>query len=306
MEEEKTFEEHVRDIGNWFSKNLPAIFAILISVFFLFTGVVKVLPTELNWKEQTIMTFVTIVAGFSITSLVGEYGFISAKNSKLFIDTRVEYDKSVRGALKYREAIDQLAKEKAESNLKQLRIHILESVNIAYEDVFNEYGRVITEFDIYKYKNEKGFVKKVRAYHKSIKLKVEDTNIFGLASSSLFGVKKEISEKEYRTKNSAKSLIIKVLLSIATAGIMLQFLGWDIGALIYAFMQVVLWTAMGLITRQKNYNFIMEEIMPQYIGKRIVIDEFMEMGEDKKAEYVNRAEKSHEKIKQLPYIPLNH
>ena len=298
MEDEKTFEEHIRDIGNWFSKNLPAIFAILISVFFLFTGVVKVLPTELNWKEQTIMTFVTIVAGFSITSLVGEYGFTSAKNSKQFIDTRMDYDKSVRSALKYRKPIEELSKEKAEDNLKTLRIHILESVNIAYEDVFNEYGRANTDFDIYKYKNEKGFIKKLRAYHRVLKLKVEDTNIFGLASSSLFGIKKEITEKEYRTKSNAKSLIIKVLLSIATAGIMLQFLGWDIGALIYAFMQVVLWVAMGLITRQKNYNFIMEEIMPQYSSKRIVIDEFMEMSEEKKQEYINKSIK----LKQLPYI----
>ena len=299
--DEKTFEEHIREIGNWFSKNLPAIFAILISVFFLFTGVVKVLPTELDWKEQTIMTFVTIVAGYSITSLVGEYGFSSAKNSQIFINTRMDYDKSVRGALKYREAIDELAKEKAENNLKTLRIHILESVNINYDDVFNEYGRVITEFNITKYKHENGYVKKVRAYHKAIKLKVMDTNIFGLASSSLFGIKKEITEKEYRTKSSAKSLIIKVLLSIATAGIMLQFLGWNIGALIYAFMQVVLWVAMGLITRQKNYNFIMEEIMPQYIGKRIVIDEFMEMEDSKKQEYIERTKK----YKALPFIPLN-
>ena len=299
--EEKTFEEHIRDIGNWFSKNLPAIFAVLISVFFLFTGVVKVLPTDLDWKEQTIMTFVTIVAGFSITSLVGEYGFSSAKNSQMFINTRMEYDKSVRGALKYREAIDQLAQDKANDNLRTLRIHILESVNLNYDDIFNEENRVITDFDITKYKKENGYVKKLRAYHKAIKLRVVDTNIFGLASSSLFGVKKDITEKEYRTKSSAKSLIIKVLLSIATAGIMLQFLGWNIGALIYAFMQVVLWVAMGLITRQKNYNFIMEEIMPQYIGKRIVIDEFMEMEDSKKQEYIERTKK----YKALPFIPLN-
>ena len=299
--EEKTFEEHIRDIGNWFSKNLPAIFAVLISVFFLFTGVVKVLPTDLDWKEQTIMTFVTIVAGFSITSLVGEYGFSSAKNSQIFINTRMEYDKSVRGALKYREAIDQLAQDKANDNLRTLRIHILESVNLNYDDIFNEENRVITDFDITKYKKENGYVKKLRAYHKAIKLRVVDTNIFGLASSSLFGVKKDITEKEYRTKSSAKSLIIKVLLSIATAGIMLQFLGWNIGALIYAFMQVVLWVAMGLITRQKNYNFIMEEIMPQYIGKRIVIDEFMEMEDSKKQEYIERTKK----YKALPFIPLN-
>ena len=299
--DEKTFEEHIRDIGNWFSKNLPAIFAVLISVFFLFTGVVKVLPTDLDWKEQTIMTFVTIVAGFSITSLVGEYGFSSAKNSQMFINTRMEYDKSVRGALKYREAIDQLAQDKANDNLRTLRIHILESVNLNYDDIFNEENRVITDFDITKYKKENGYVKKLRAYHKAIKLKVVDTNIFGLASSSLFGVKKDITEKEYRTRSSAKSLIIKVLLSVATAGIMLQFLGWNIGALIYAFMQVVLWVAMGLITRQKNYNFIMEEIMPQYIGKRIVIDEFMEMEDSKKQEYIERTKK----YKALPFIPLN-
>ena len=265
MDEEKTFEEHVRNIGNWFSKNLPAIFAVLISVFFMFTGVIKVLPTELSWKEQTIMTFITIVAGFSITSLVGEYGFSSAKNTKEFIDEKKEYNDEVKNSLQYREAIDQLAKERAEDNLKQVRIHLLEGVNLFYDEIFDEYGRLNKEFNIYNYKNDKGFHKKLRAYYRAIRLKIQDTNVFGMASSSLFGVKKEVTEKDYRTKSSIKSLVIKVLLSIATAGIMLQFLGWDIGALIYAFMQVVLWVAMGLITRQKNYNFIMEEVMKKII-----------------------------------------
>lgn len=299
--DEKTFEEGVRAFGGWLSKNLPAIFAILISVFFLFTGVINVLPTNLGWKEQTIMTFVTIVAGFSITSLVGEYGFSSAKNTKLYKDSVIDYNKSVKGALKYREAIDQLAKEKAEDNLKALRIHILESVNISYDDVFNEYGRIKTDFDIYKYKQEKGFVKKIRAYNKAVRLKIVDTNMFGMANNSLFGIKKEVTEKEYRTKSSLKSIFIKLLLSVATAGIMIQFLGWDLGALIYAFMQVVLWVAMGLITRQKNYNFIMEEILPQIDSKRLTIDEFMEMDDSKKQIYIDKTKK----YKELPYIPLN-
>lgn len=302
MEEEISFEERVRNVGGWLSKNLPAIFAILISAFFLFTGVIKVLPTEMSLKEQTIMTFITIIAGFSITSLVGEYGFTSAKNTSLYRDTTEDYNKAVKGALKYREAIDELAKERAEDNLKKLRIHILESVNISYDEVFNDYGRLITDFDIYKYKDEKGFVKKIRSYHKAVKLKVVDTNVFGLASSSLFGIKKQISEKEYRTKNSIKSLLIKVLLSIATVGIMFQFLGWDWSALIYAFMQVVLWVAMGLITRQKNYNFVIEEILPQINSKELIIKEFMELDETKKNIYIEKTKK----IKQLPYLPLNH
>ena len=301
MEEEISFEERVRNVGGWLSKNLPAIFAILISAFFLFTGVIKVLPTEMSWKEQTIMTFITIIAGFSITSLVGEYGFTSAKNTSLYRNTMEDYNKAVKGALKYREAIDELAKERAEDNLKKLRIHILESVNISYDEVFNDYGRLITDFDIYKYKNEKGFVKKIRAYHKAVKLKVVDTNVFGLASSSLFGIKKQISEKEYRTKNSIKSLLIKVLLSIATVGIMFQFLGWDWSALIYAFMQVVLWVAMGLITRQKNYNFVIEEILPQINSKELIIKEFMELDDTKKNIYIEKTKK----LKQLPYLLLN-
>lgn len=298
MDEEKTFEEHVRNIGNWFSKNLPAIFAVLISVFFMFTGVIKVLPTELSWKEQTIMTFITIVAGFSITSLVGEYGFSSAKNTKEFIDEKKEYNDEVKNSLQYREAIDQLAKERAEDNLKQVRIHLLEGVNLFYDEIFDGYGRLNKEFNIYNYKNDKGFHKKLRAYYRAIRLKIQDTNVFGMASSSLFGVKKEVTEKDYRTKSSIKSLVIKVLLSIATAGIMLQFLGWDIGALIYAFMQVVLWVAMGLITRQKNYNFIMEEVLPQMVSKKLIIKEFIAMSDTDKNKYIDKTKK----YKQLPFI----
>lgn len=302
---ERTFEESVRNVGQWFSKNLPGIFAILISIFFLFTGVIKVLPTEMDWKEQTIMTFVTIVAGFSITSLVGEYGFTSAKKTDKFIRTEEQYDEAVKNGLRYRDAIDELAREKAMQNLTSVRIHALESVNLYYPDIFDEEGRLKTDFDIYKFKNDKHFTRKLRVYHKVVKMKIRDVNVFAMASSSIFGITKETTEKAYRTRSSLKSLIIKALLSIGTVGIMFQFLGWDVSALIYAFMQVVLWVSMGLITRQKNFNFIYDEIIPQIRNRQLIIDEFLVKSDAEKETYIVRAKLRHTKVKELPYIENN-
>lgn len=300
--EERTFEQTMRGVSNWFSKNLPAIFAILISLFFLFTGVVKVLPTEMDWKEQTIMTFITIVAGFSITSLVGEYGFSSAKNSEKFNRIENEYNASVKEGLKYREAIDELAREKAEANLKSVRIHSLEGVNLYYPDIFDDDGRLNPDFDIFKFKEEQEFTKKLKVYNRVVRMKVRNTNVFVMASSSIFGITKEETEKAFRVKNSVKSLVIKVLLSIGTVGIMFQFLGWDVSAFIYAFMQIVLWVAMGLISRQKNFNFIYDEIIPQIQSRKLIIDEFLAKSDTEKDAYILKAKQRHTKVKQLPYI----
>lgn len=302
---EKTFEETIRGIGNWFGKNLPGIFVILISIFFLFTGVIKVVPTEMNWKEQTIMTFLTIIAGFSITSLVGEYGFSSAKKSDKFRRCENEYDAAVKQGLKYREPIDELAMEKAEANLKSVRLHLLEGVNLYYPDIFDDDGRLKTDFDITKFKNEKGFTKKLRAYHTAVRMKIRNVNVFSMASSSVFGITKEKSEKSYRTETSVRSLITKVLLSIGTVGIMFQFLGWDVSAFIYAFMQIVLWIAMGLISRQKNFNFIYDEIIPQINNRKLIIEEFMAKSDAEKDAYILKAKQRHTKVKQLPYIENN-
>lgn len=299
---EKTFEESVRNVGKWFSKNLPAIFVVLISIFFMFTGVVKVVPTEMDWKEQTIMTFITIVAGFSITSLVGDYGFTSAKETEKFRRVDEEYTNSVRKGLKYREPIDELAREKAELNLKSVRIHLLEGVNIYYGDVFYEDGRLNTEFDIFKFKNEKNFMKKLHAYNRAVKLKVQTVSVFSMARNSIFGITKEKSEKEFRTEKSLKSLVFKVFLSIGTVGIMFVFLGWDVSALIYAFMQIVLWVAMGLIDRQKNFNFIYDEIIPQITERTIIIEEFLAKSDVEKDSYILKAKQRHTKVKELPYI----
>ena len=301
-ESERTFEENIRSVGQWFGRNLPGIFAILIALFFLFTGVVKVSQADMTWQEQTMMTIINIIAGYSITSLVAEYGFTSAKTSPKYRDIESAYNLSVRKGIKYRGAIDEFAYDKATENLKEVRIHLLEGVNLWYWDIFDDDGRIKTDFDIYAYKKDKKFTQKLRIYHKAVKLHVSNISVFNLASSSIFGVSKEKTEKNYRTTTSVKSLVLKVLLSFVTVGIMFTFLGWNVSALIYAFMQIVLWTSMGLIQRQKNFNFIYDEIIPQFETRRLIIDEFMEKTDSEKETYILKANQRKVKVKQLPYI----
>lgn len=298
---EETFEDGVRKVTNWLSKNLSGIFASLISLFFIFQGVVDVLPTTMGIKEQIITAFINIFAGFSITSLVGEYGFTSAKNSKYFIKVREEYNNSVKGALKYREAIEEMAKKRALDNLRDARVHILESANIYYGDVFNSDGSLNTNFDITKYKSDKQYLTKLRAYNKAVRKKIVKPNVFGMASSSTFGLKKEISEKEYRTRKGAKSIIFKVLLGVSSVGIMFVFVGWSWGAIIYAFMQIVLWVGCGLIERQKNYNFVYNELVQQMEDRTNIIEEFMKLSDDEKETLLKIAKANKQPIKQITF-----
>lgn len=299
--EENNYDEGVRKLTNWLSKNLSGIFVVLISVFFIFQGAVEILPTTLGIKEQIITAITNIFAGFSITSLVGEYGFTSAKKSKEYNSIKNEYNSAVKDNLKYREAIDLFAKERAVENLKNTRIHILENVNIYYGDVFNSDGSLNMSFDITKYKKDKQYGRKYRAYRKAVSLRIVNINVFGLANSSSFGIKKETSEKEYRTKKGAKSLLFKFVLGTTSVGIMFVFNGWSWGAFIYAFMQIVLWVGFGLIDRQKNYNFVMSETIDQLESRTNYILEFAQKSDDEKQIYLNKAKELHKEIKQLTF-----
>ena len=286
QEDNESLELKIRKLGMWFTYHLPTIFAILISLFFIFSGMVKVLPTELDLKEQIILAIINIFAGFSITSLVSEHGFKSAKETSDYRKEIKEYNEWVQKGLKWREGIENLAKKKANDNLKNYRIHLLESVGLRYTDIFNSYDRLITEYDITIHKKDQNYHKKVRAYHKAINVKTYTTNVFGRASSSTYGLKKETSEKAFRTKNGIIKGITKLILGIVSVGVMFQWLGFTLGALIYSFMQVVLWTGMGLIDSQKNYNFILTEIVPQYESNRLIIQEFMLLPDKEKEKYM--------------------
>lgn len=286
VENDDTFELKMHKVGNWLNNHLPSIFAVFISLFFVFSGLVEILPTAMSIKEQIIMAFINIVAGFTITSLVGEGGFNNAKSTSIYIKEIDNYNEKVNRGLKWREGIENLAKKKAKDNLKNYRRQLLESVGLRYSDIFDDEGHLITEYDINKHKHDQNYHKKVKLYHKAINTKIHLTNVFGRASSSTYGLKKEVSEKSFRTKNGITKAITKVLLGIVSVGIMFNWLGFTWGALIYSFMQVVLWTGMGLIDRQKNFNFIINEIVPQFESNRLIIQEFLELPDKEKEKYM--------------------
>lgn len=301
MNDEKTFEQKINDFGRWVSRHITTIFAVLISLFFIFSGTVKVLPTELALKEQIIMAFVNIVAGYSITNLIGEQGFTSARLDPDFKRQCGLYEDAVKKGTKYREAIDEFAKDKARVNLKNLRRNICESVGLYYFNVFDEEGNLKNDFDITVYKGDKNYLKKVHAYNKCVRLTIQDASVFSRSGGSRFGTRKRKTVKGYRTKKGITGAITKILLGTVSIGVMFVFIGWSWGAAIYAFMQVALWSGMGVIDRQKNYNFMMEEIMPQYTDDRLVIEEFMEKTEPEQQYYIKKAEENNKQIKQIPY-----
>lgn len=286
LENDDTFELKARKFGNWLTSHLPTIFAILISLFFVFSGFVEIKPTAMSWKEQLIMAFINIVAGFTITSLVSERGFTSAKSTNAYNEEILHYNNAVQKGLKWREGIENLAKKKANDNLKEYRRTLLESVGLRYNDIFDDYGHLITEYDISQHKADQNYHKKQRMYYRAIYTKIHLTNVFGRASSSTYGLKKEVSEKAFRTKNGITKAITKILLGTVSVGVMFQWLGFNVGSLIYSFMQVVLWTGMGLIDSQKNFNFIINEIMPQYESNRLIIQEFLELPDSEKLRYM--------------------
>ena len=79
-------------------------------------------------------------------------------------------------------------------------------------------------------------------------------------------------------------------LSFVTVGITFKFVGINLDSFIYAFCQILLWTASGL----QNFNFIMDEIVPLFKEKINVIESYFLLSEKEKQKYEKEIEKNKE------------
>ena len=86
VENDDTFELKMKKVGKWFNDHISIIFAFLIAGFYILNGAIQIIPTTMGVKEQIISAIINIIAGLTITSLVGEGGFKSAKSTSRYVN----------------------------------------------------------------------------------------------------------------------------------------------------------------------------------------------------------------------------
>lgn len=275
-------------IGNkpipWIKRNIIPIFLTILSIYFVFSGTIKVGTQKLNWVELVLFVCTTLIFGVVISSLVAETGYTDGKKDPNFIATRtlaVEWSNKV---LPMRDEAELYANDKIKEGIKEDRSEILALAGLKYEEIFNEEGIYILKKSDYKKLKRK----QKNAVLRSKMIKKEDFTLFGFASGKLVGRKKAPNETDRRKKKTFSLFAIRIVIAIATGSIMFYYVGISYGAIVYAIYQLLIWFGSGFVSRIGNFNFIVVE-MKEYDQDRIwYLKSFYELPNDEQEKYCIR------------------
>ena len=275
-------EERVQEFFKKLSSMIPGFIGALIALWWIFFGALKITQTEVSFVDNIGITLCSIVLSITLCELIAGGGFSSARQTKQYVVTEHEYKNAVQEGLSKQKPITRYAMDIARNNLLEVRKRNLATNGLFYDDYFDNEGNFIGG----DYKHNKSLKRyQKRVITKCIKLKVILPSIFGNISSKTFGLQKEVSQTEFRTKTISKNSIIRIVISILTANVMFEFIGFNIGSLIFAFFQIVLWTSSGLIQRIANFNFVIDRLVPQIQDKTSIIKSYLALPEYEKQKY---------------------
>jgi len=305
----KTFEEKLEEARKKIIDMSPMLCGIGIAIWWIFYGMVKIIPTELSIEQRIGLTIITIFIATVYCNLISNGGYKDAKNTKEYRNAAKEWTVAIRQANSQKAQVIEYAKDIARSNQKDTRTENLEKQGLSYNEIFDENGELIRiDYKTAKYHKKKcpnGFTKnQIKTITKCIKIRLEIPEMFGNISSRFFGIQKRTSVKEYDRKNNIKNVAIRIVVSFFSVGIGFVWLGMTWEALSYAIFQIVLWSGSGVVDRWKKYNVIIEKILPQIVENTLMITGYLELSENQKAYYNQRAKEEEDKRnrKQLPML----
>lgn len=297
---QKQKEERIQEFAKSMMNKMPLFIAIGIAIFWIFYGTVEIIPTNLTIVERIGLTLCTIVLAVTYCNLIADGGFKSARDSEEYKTTDKDYNDAQKDGNSEQFEITEYAKDIAKDNLRDCRARNLDLNGLRYRDYFDIDGNYIGG----DYKKNVGLRRKQKkTIKKCINLTIIIPNIFGNVSSKFFGLKKEVTQKDFKRKDITIQTIIRAVLSIFSVGMMFNFLGFSVGSAIYALFQIVLWTASGFSQRLKNYNFVKDVLIPQTKEKTLIINGYLALDDKRKEYYIKRvADIKHERLVALGLI----
>ncbi len=286
-EYEKRNEEKIQAFFKSLVDKMPLFIAIAIAIFWIFYGTVEVFAPTITITERIGLSICTVVLAVTYCGLIQEGGFTSAKKSNEYKKAEELYEKAVNAGNTNKSEIREYAHEIARQNLYECRKNNLEANILVYSDYFDQDGKYIGG----DYKHDKTLNKsQKKCLKKAVSQRIILPNIFGNISSRYFGLRKETNEKDYRLKTTISQTVFRTIVSVASVGFMFRFLGLSVGSMVYALFQIVLWTASGFSQRIKNFNFVMDNTIPQMKERTLIINGYLALNNEEKRKYRERSQ----------------
>ena len=268
-----TTVENVRESATRYLKTFAMdLVVVIVALAYVFYQMVSLEQTDLNPIVLIAQAIIGIICGVIIKTALGENGFSRGYNSSMWLEEESKYNQACNSVIEYvDERLENYYLEREIEKKKLYRMRNLQAVRLKYQNWFDENGDYCGKEEDYK---KLRFRQKL-VLQKCIRVKIRVLNLLSeYANTSEQDTKKEVTDKDQRTKSVAKNTISACI--VAVLGVyFLPVWNWNVASLITATMQVSLWVLFGILQLYTNFNFVVKDKVATIRKKKEEIQVFI-------------------------------
>ena len=284
-------EEFTGKIQQWFRENISTIAIVLMSVVYVFYGIIDIEESKKTIFEIIADCGVSFAYGFAMKCLLNNQGVANGEKSQTFINVKNFYTSLLDTISPIQHYLCNFCDYQNAITLKKAQTAILSSELLKYDDFINN------RIDI------KALDKKQRkAYYKARNIKINFLSEGILLSDQKNFIDTGQDIKANKTDYLKKSNTTALIIMIATAFIFGYFgfnrnEGFNWGGAIWCMVQVAYYLGFGIIQYFSGYTFITDTYKTTLVRKANYIEKFKNMYEENPDRFKDEEELEFERRK---------
>ena len=269
----------------FFKNNFETIFIILISIAYIFAGVLKIIPSGKSISSIISGSIINLIVGVLIKSLMRNRGLRDGQNSEVFVRTVQLYGKKLDDNTQYITRLDLYCDFYNDRKLKRAQLVFLRKHGLNYDD-----------FVAGKYDNDEKLSKIIK---KCRNLKIKKLNsIMMLNAINIVDVEDRISSttpSKYQARGIGMNIIIGALIAFLFAYYLPEEGTFKLTVILWATLQVIINLTFGILGYIGAVNFVKNELRTRVKFIINCFDEFESL--NKKHFFDKQEEELEEEIK---------
>ncbi len=260
-------------------KNAGYVTVALISVIYIASSLILISKTGKSVYEIIGTGFLSLVVGSLINGAFRGIGIRKGETDEKTVSTNQLHAKAVEEIVPYIDRLDEYCERESLQAVRLLRIKILSTVGLKYEDCFDENGvtrEVVFTQGESKTKKEARLLRKKarekkRAFSKAVRLKIKPLVSASLTSDGVdfnnpfdFGKNK----REYSRSKSTTDTLLRILMAVIFGYFGVSMVSEiNFATIIWNSLQIIMYIASGIIGMYSSYMWIVEDYRQGIIKK---------------------------------------
>ena len=261
--------------------------ALLLMIAYILLSFMQIVPTDRSIQEIIGNGFIFYFYQIALISLFRPQGIINGKKNTKYVSTQTLHGKKVDEVSLYMDSLSIWAEKKNKENYKRVRLRILASAGLKYDDYFHEDGTVeLYKVDYAKlslrWKNRftrREEKRRIRVYRAALRLKLSEIDATSLTSCDRAKedmYKLSADEKEFNLWKTLKSVFFKAVPAILFGIYGFRDMGvWTWGGFAWIAFQALSGYASAIPEMLSAQSYVVDDLRMNAVKKISWLDEFL-------------------------------